>query len=101
MYQPLATSVLALLTFFALRASWRALYARPREALPIIVVALIVLIIGGPWAVAIPGLRDGLDWINAYPVRGVTRGLLLGIGLGAMVTTVRVLLGIDQPYLDR
>jgi hypothetical protein len=100
-YQPLATSVLALLTFFALRASWRALYARPREALPIILVALVILIAGGPWAVAIPGLQAGLDWIRAYPVRGVARGLLLGVGLGAMVTTIRVLLGIDQPYLDR
>jgi hypothetical protein len=100
-YQPLIASVLALLTVFALRASWRALYARPGEALVIVLVAVIFLVAGGPWAVALPGLQESLDWVRAYPVLGVTRGLVLGVALGALVATVRLLLGFDQPYLDR
>lgn len=100
-YQPLATSVLALLTFFALRASWRALQTRPTEALLILLVAVIFLVASGPWAALLPGVRETLDWIQAYPALGVARGLLLGVALGALVATVRVLLGFDQPYLDR
>ena len=101
MYQPLATSVLALLTFFALRAVWRALTLRTRDALAIIVVAAIFMIGSGPWNALVPGLQESLDWINVYPVAGVTRGLILGISIGAMVATLRVLLGFDQPYVDR
>jgi hypothetical protein len=100
-FQPLATSTLGLLTFFALRAAWRALAARPGEALVILAVAVIFLVAAGPWAGGIPGLRETLDWIRTYPVAGVTRGLLIGASLGAIVTTVRVLLGFDVPYLDR
>jgi hypothetical protein len=100
-YQPLATSILGLLTFFALRASWRALYARPVEALLILVVAVVFLIASGPWSAALPGLQATLDWIRSYPALGVARGLLLGVGIGALVASVRLLLGFDRPYLDR
>lgn len=100
-YQPLASSILALLTFFALRAAWRALQMRPGEASIILAVAVIFLLANGPWAAAIPGLSEVLQWIRAYPVLGVARGLLLGIGIGALVASVRLLLGFDQPYLDR
>lgn len=100
-YQPLAGSVLALLTFFALRASWRALQLRPAEASIILGVAVLFLLASGPWAAAIPGLTETLEWIRAYPVLGVARGLLLGIGIGAVVASTRLLLGLDQPYLDR
>ena len=100
-YQPLATSILALLTFFALRASWRALHARPGEAIIILIVAVTFLLAGGPWASALPGLQETLDWVRSYPALGVARGLLLGVALGAVVATVRLLLGFDQPYLDR
>lgn len=100
-YQPLAGSVLALLTFFTLRAAWRALQLRPGEASIILAVALVFLLASGPWAALVPGLGTVLTWISAYPVLGVTRGLLLGIGIGALVASTRLLLGLDQPYLDR
>lgn len=100
-YQPLATSILGLLTFFALRASWRALYLRPGEAIVVLLVAVFFLVAGGPWAAAVPGLQESLEWIRAYPALGVARGLVIGVSLGALVATIRVLLGLDQPYLDR
>lgn len=100
-YQPLAVSILALLTFFALRAAWRALQVRPGEASVILTVAVIFLLANGPWAAAIPGLGELLQWFRAYPALGVARGLLLGIGIGALVASLRLLLGFDQPYLDR
>jgi hypothetical protein len=100
-YQPLAGSILALLTFFALRAAWRALQVRPGEASIILVVAVIFLLASGPWAAVVPGLSEVLQWIRAYPVLGVARGLLLSIGIGALVASIRLLFGFDQPYLDR
>ncbi len=101
MYQPLAMSVLGLLVFFALQAAWRALATRPGEAWIVVGIACFFLIAGGPWATFVPGLSDTLAWITIYPANAVARGILIGVGIGAVVATVRVLLGFDQPYLDR
>lgn len=100
-YQPLAGSLIALLTFFALRASWRAFQLRLGEAAIVLGVAVVVLLASGPWAALVPGLTETLQWIRDYPVLGVARGLLIGVGIGALVAGMRLLLGFDQPYLDR
>jgi peptidoglycan/LPS O-acetylase OafA/YrhL len=72
-YEPLAASFLALLAFFSLSAALRALRRRTIDALVILVVAMLVLALA------------------ALPQHA----------LGAVVAGVRVLLGFDQPYLDR
>ncbi|CAA9280574.1 MAG: hypothetical protein AVDCRST_MAG93-3166 [uncultured Chloroflexia bacterium] len=100
-YQPLAMSVLGLLVFFALQATWRALATRPGEAWIVVIVAVVFLLASGPWAALVPGLPETLAWMTIYPANGVARGLLLGISIAAVVATVRLLLGFDQPYLDR
>src|SRR5260370_330745 len=50
---------------------------------------------------ALPLLGDGVRWLSDYVALAGARGLLLGAALGALVAGVRVLLGFDQPYLDR
>ncbi len=101
-YTPLASSLLALLTFFSLSAALRAVRRRTADALVIVVVALVVLV-----AASLPQLErasmvaDGLRWFSDYVVLAGARGLLIGAAIGALVAGVRVLLGFDQPYLDR
>jgi hypothetical protein len=48
-----------------------------------------------------PLISDGLRWFSDYVVLAAARGLLIGAAIGALVAGVRVLLGFDQPYLDR
>ena len=50
---------------------------------------------------ALPVLSDSVKWISDYVALAGARGLLIGAALGAVVAGVRVLLGFDQPYLDR
>jgi hypothetical protein len=101
-YQPLAGSFLALLAFFSLSAALRALRRRTTDALVIVVVAIIVLAFAAlPQAQALPLLGDGFNWVYNYVALAGARGLLIGAALGAAVAGVRVLLGFDQPYLDR
>ena len=101
-YQPLASSFLALLAFFSLSAALRALRRRTADALVIVIVALLVLALAAlPQAAALPVLGDSIRWTSDYVALAGARGLLIGAALGAIVAGVRVLLGFDQPYLDR
>ncbi len=44
-----------------------------------------------------PAAKLFLSIINELPVAGA-RGILLGVSIGAIVTGIRVLIGLDRPY---
>lgn len=100
-YEPLANSLLALLAFYSVRAALRAFRRGTLEAIVIIVVALLVLVAQLPIVTALPYVGLTLNWINDSLVLAGARGLLIGTAIGTLVAAVRVLLGFDQPYLDR
>jgi hypothetical protein len=102
LYQPLAASFLALLAFFSLSAALRALRRRTADTLVIVIVAVAVLALAAlPQLAALPLLSNSVGWVRDYVALASARGLLLGAALGALVAGVRVLLGFDQPFLDR
>jgi hypothetical protein len=100
-YEPLASSLLALLAFFSLSAALRALSQRRAEAWVIVGVALVVLLSQLTPVAALPLVGDTMQLINNYIVLAGARGLLIGVALGTIVASMRVLLGFDLPYLDR
>jgi ABC-type enterochelin transport system permease subunit len=100
-YQPLAGSFLALLSFFSLTAALRALRHRTADAFAVTIVALLVLIGSALPAEVLPVLGDSLRWASDYIALAGARALLIGSAIGAVIAGVRVLLGFDQPFLDR
>ncbi len=100
-YEPIASSLLALLAFFSLSAALRALGRGSAEATVIVVVAALVLIAQLPPVAALPAVGASVQWLNDYVALAGARGLLLGAAIGALVAGVRVLLGFDTPYIDR
>ncbi len=100
-YEPLASSLLALLAFFSLSAILRVFRERHLQAVVIVMVALLVLLMQLPPVQALLFVTDSLQWFSDYITLAGTRGLLLGTAIGTLVASVRVLLGFDQPYLDR
>lgn len=101
-YEPLAGSFLALLAFFSLSAALRALRRHTIDALVILIVAILVLALAAlPQLGDLPMLGQGARWVSDYIALAGARGLLIGAAIGAAVAGVRVLLGFDQPYLDR
>lgn len=98
-YSPLQSTMTALLAFFVVSAAYRAFRIRDAAAAILLISSLFVLFAQLPFSASlspyIPPLRD---WVFKVPVTASMRGLLLGIALGTITTSLRVLLAVDKPY---
>jgi len=103
-YQPIGTSLFALFAFFVVSAAFRALRAGPSAAWVLLAVAVVVSLGLAPWSAAVGSPLGGLatlaNWTVSYPGLAGLRGILLGAALGAIATSVRVLIGVDRPYMS-
>ncbi len=97
---PMASTVFALLAFFVASASFRGFRARSTQASILLGAALIILLSRSnlpiPYA---ENLSEFADWIRNYPSMTARRAILIGIGLGSLTTSLRVLLGIERTWL--
>lgn len=101
-YSPLQATIFSLLAFYIVSAAYRVFRARSIEASILLVAGVIVLLGQVPVGQSIwnqlPGIKD---WIMQVPATAGMRGIILGGALGAVATGLRVLLGIDRPYVER
>lgn len=99
LYAPLQGTMTALLAFFAVSALYRAFRLRSGYALVLLVTSLFILAAQLPFSASIsPVLVPLRDWLLTVPVTAGVRGIILGIALGTIATSLRVLLAIDRPY---
>jgi hypothetical protein len=96
---PIQASLSALLVFFLVTAAYRLLSLRNAESAVMLIVALLVLL-GQAAAGLFPPLSAIRDWIVAVPALAGIRGILLGVSLGAVLTGIRLLLGVERPYSE-
>lgn len=97
---PVEASLMALLAVTLLYASIRLLRRRPDwmsalfllAAATVLGASVILPLIFGDLGDAI------LSWMSLLLAGGGSRGLLMGVALGALTTGLRVLFGIDRPY---
>ena len=96
---PVEASLMAILAVTLIYASIRLLRRRVDVmSVVFLVTAVIFLILIMPTPVGpVPGDQAMLDFLGMFS-RGGTRGLLIGIALGTLLTGVRVLFGVDRPY---
>jgi hypothetical protein len=98
--RPLQASLFSLMGFFVFTAAWRLFRVRGAASLVMLVAALVVLI--GSFRLNVGGsgeLPAALRaWTLNVPVLAGSRGILLGIALGILLTGLRLLLGIERPY---
>ncbi len=110
-FTPLSATVFALLAFFVASASYRAFRAKTAEATVLLLAAFIILIGRTPlgyyltfWLpeplqfLHIPTLSA---WILAGPNMAAQRAIMIGIALGIIATSMRLILGIERSYLGQ
>lgn len=108
-FQPLQATMFSLLAFFVASASYRAFRAKTREATILLVAAFIILLrptpLGHYLTFWLPPQLDFLKipnlstWILSVPNMAGQRAIMIGIALGIVSTSLRLILGIERSYL--
>lgn len=106
---PLNSTMYALLAFFVASASYRAFRAKNTEA-TILLVAAFVILLGRtalgvlvtswiPESLSVLQIPNLAIWIMNAPNLAGQRAIMIGISLGVISMSLRLLLGIERSYL--
>ena len=108
---PMGATMFSLLAFFIASAAFRAFRARNTEATLLLVTALIVMMGNVPvgdlvwnevmsWSPWSDKVSEARQWILDNPNLSARRGIVLGISLGGISQSIRIILGIERSYLS-
>ena len=100
---PMAATMFALLAFYIASAAYKAFRARSAEATVLLITAIIVMLGQVPIGVQMMGGSEIMinitQWVLDVPNLAAKRGIALGVGLGSVAVSLRILLGIERTYL--
>lgn len=99
-YIPIQATMFSLLAFYIASAAYRAFRARNLMATIVLGSAIIVMLGRIPIGEAIsPILPQVADWIMNIPNMAAQRAIMIGLGLGAASTAMKIVLGIERSYM--
>ena len=100
MLVPLQGTMFAILAFFIASAAYRSFRARSREAAVLLVAAVIVMMGRVPLGeYMLPLSGDVSSWILNVLNAAVRRAILIGVSLGAVALSFKIIFGVERSYL--
>ncbi|HJN15292.1 MAG TPA: hypothetical protein QGH10_07380 [Armatimonadota bacterium] len=100
LYVALEGTVFSLLAFFVASAAFRTFRARSVEATLLLTAALVVMFGRVPLGEMIFSQSPEVaEWIMSNPALGAKRGIILGVSLGGIAMSLRIILGIERSHL--
>jgi hypothetical protein len=98
-FVPLNGTMFALLAFYIASAAYRAFRIRTKEAAVLLVAAIVVMLGRAPIGAMIwSGFPGYAAWLQGVFTTAGMRGIMIGASLGAIVTSMRIIFGIDRSY---
>jgi hypothetical protein len=108
-FQPLAATMFASLAFYVASASYRAFRAKTLEATVLLAAAFVILLgrtfvgkvltIWMPESLRFLEIPELANWIMTVPNLSGQRAIMIGIALGIVSTSLKLILGIERSYL--
>lgn len=107
-FSPCDATLFSLLAFFVASAAFRAFRVHNREATVMLATAFLLLLgrtfLGTLLTSWLPDrletfeLPSVVQWIMSVPLTAGNRAILIGVALGAIATSLKIMLGIERPY---
>ncbi|HID94283.1 MAG TPA: hypothetical protein EYP60_09345 [bacterium (Candidatus Stahlbacteria)] len=99
-FLPCSATMFSLLAFFIASAAYRAFRATTIDATLLLIAGALVMIGRVPIGHYIWGRLPGIaEWIMSVLQMTGMRGILIGISLGMIATSLRIILGIERAYI--
>src|SRR5262245_2455884 len=96
---PAQSSLFATLAFYIASAAYRAFPVRPPIATVLLVTAFVVMLPIVPLPAPLSTWNgDLVRWILAVPNMAAKRAIIIGVGLGGVAYSMKILLGIERGY---
>lgn len=97
---PLQATMFSLLAFYITSAAYRAFRARNWQASLLLLAGVLVMLGRIPFGDMMwSGMSELTRWIMLIPTTAAMRGIALGVGLGVIATSLKIILGIERGYL--
>lgn len=104
---PLGGTLFSILAFFIASAAFRAFRARSLDATLLLLAAVIVMFGNVFWGEYLVGWASGnaqlartaVAWIMDVPNVAAFRGIVIGVALGIIATSLKIIFGIERGYL--
>lgn len=97
---PLQGTMFSILAFFIASAAYRAFRARSREASVLLASAVIVMMGRVPLGqFLVPWSWDVTQWLLNVVNSAVRRAILIGVSMGAVALSLKIILGFERTYL--
>ncbi len=96
---PLDATMFSLLGFYVTSAAYRAFRARNVEATLLLITAILVILGISTIGDSQTWLRNLQEWIMNVPNLAQKRGITIGVGLGMIATSVKIILGIERNWM--
>jgi hypothetical protein len=100
-YSPLQQAVFSFLAFFIASAAYRAFRARTLETALLTVAAVIVLLGNAVISLPGPGGASAEGWLLSVPAMAMQRGIAIGLALGIVALSARILMGLERGFVGR
>ncbi|MDA8245067.1 MAG: hypothetical protein M0025_13225 [Elusimicrobia bacterium] len=109
-YNPLSATMFAVLAFYIVSTAYRSFRIKSAQALVLFVAAFILILGKVPlgqiiWSRVMGWTHYGVDqvieWIMSVPAVAGKRGIMIGIAIGTVVTSLKIIFGIERQYMGK
>ena len=109
-YNALSATMFAVLAFYIVSTAYRSFRIKSMQAFVLFVAAFLLILGKVPlgqiiWDSVLGWTGAGVDrvieWVMSVPAVAGKRGIMIGLAIGAIVTSFKVIFGIEKQYLGK